>query len=116
MTEREAMARFHDWRAARHRKAETRRLWRSRCISWRCLCRLGWPRSRWLSCCNFPTAWRDVVEISTVAVEHRPSASKLATLAHHVPARLVLAVVMAAADREVVFGPNLRAGLEAAGG
>ena len=40
-----------------------------------------------------------------------------ATLAHHVPARLVLAVVMAAADREVVFGPNdLRAGLEAAGG
>jgi hypothetical protein len=29
-----------------------------------------------------------------------------ATLAHHVPARLVLAVVMAAADREVVFGPN----------
>ena len=34
-----------------------------------------------------------------------------------VPARLVLAVVMAAADREVVFGPNdLRAGLEAAGG
>src|SRR6202040_819895 len=39
-----------------------------------------------------------------------------ATLAHHVPARLVLAVVMAAADREVVFGPNdLRAGLEAAG-
>ena len=77
MTEREAMACFHDWRAARHRKAETRRLWRSRCISWRCLCRLGWPRSRWLSCCNFPTAWRDVVEISTVAVEHRPSASKL---------------------------------------
>jgi hypothetical protein len=44
---------------------------------WRCLCRLGWPRSRWLSCCNFPTARRDVVEISTVAVEHRPSASKL---------------------------------------
>src|ERR1700758_4348394 len=40
-----------------------------------------------------------------------------ATLAHHAPARLVLAVVMAAADREVVFGPNdLRAGLEAAGG
>ena len=32
MTEREAMACFHDWRAARHRKAETRRLWRSRCI------------------------------------------------------------------------------------
>jgi hypothetical protein len=32
---------------------------------------------RWLSCCNFPTAWRDLVEISTVAVEHRPSASKL---------------------------------------
>jgi hypothetical protein len=30
MTEREAMACFHDWRAARHRKAETRR--RSRCI------------------------------------------------------------------------------------
>jgi hypothetical protein len=30
---------------------------------------------------------------------------------------IVLAVVMAAADREVVFGPNdLRAGLEAAGG
>src|SRR5580692_11084331 len=26
--------------------------------------------------------------------------------AHHVPARLVLAVVMAAAAREVVFGPN----------
>src|SRR3954466_9826103 len=40
-----------------------------------------------------------------------------APLAHHVPARLVLAVVMAAADREVVFGPDdLRAGLEAAGG
>src|SRR5438270_417519 len=40
-----------------------------------------------------------------------------ATLAHHVPARLVLAVVMAAADREIVFRPNdLRAGLEAAGG
>ena len=32
MSEREALARFHDWRAARHRKAETRRLWRSRCI------------------------------------------------------------------------------------
>jgi hypothetical protein len=29
-----------------------------------------------------------------------------ATVAHHIPARLVLAVVMAAADREVVFGPN----------
>jgi hypothetical protein len=37
-----------------------------------------------------------------------------ATLAHHIPARLVLAVVMAAADREVVFGPNdLRAGSSA---
>jgi hypothetical protein len=32
MSEREALARFRDWRAARHRKAETRRLWRSRCI------------------------------------------------------------------------------------
>ena len=32
MSEREALARFHDWRAARHRKAEKRRLWRSRCI------------------------------------------------------------------------------------
>ena len=29
-----------------------------------------------------------------------------ATLAHHVPARLVLAMVMAAADREVVFWPK----------
>jgi hypothetical protein len=32
VTEREALARFHDWRAALHRMAETRRLWRSRCI------------------------------------------------------------------------------------
>ena len=30
MSEHEAQARFHDWCAARHRKAETRRLWRSR--------------------------------------------------------------------------------------
>ena len=29
MSEHEALARFHDWCAARHRKAETRRLWRS---------------------------------------------------------------------------------------
>jgi hypothetical protein len=26
------MVRFHDWRAARDRKAVTRRIWRSRCI------------------------------------------------------------------------------------
>ena len=32
MTKREALARFHDWCAARHRKAETRRLLRSRCV------------------------------------------------------------------------------------
>ena len=32
MTERKALALFHDWRAAWHPKAETRRLWRSRCI------------------------------------------------------------------------------------
>jgi hypothetical protein len=31
MSEREALARFHDWCAARHRKL-TRRLWRSRCV------------------------------------------------------------------------------------
>ena len=30
MSKHEAQARFHDWCAARHRKAETRRLWRSR--------------------------------------------------------------------------------------
>jgi hypothetical protein len=32
MSEREALVRFHDWRAARDRKAATRRRWRSRCI------------------------------------------------------------------------------------
>jgi hypothetical protein len=31
MSEREALVRFHDWRAARDRKAATRRRWR-RCI------------------------------------------------------------------------------------
>ena len=31
MSEGEALVRFHDWRAARDRKAATRRLWRSRC-------------------------------------------------------------------------------------
>src|ERR1700719_693770 len=86
----------------------------------------------------------DVVEASTVAVEHRLLASKLLPALHRnidisrrdlnrvadaaghlsrdyrrarAAERLVVAVVMAAADREVVFGPNdLRAGLEAAGG
>src|SRR5246127_5941466 len=32
MSEGGALVRFHDWRAARGRKALTRRLWRSRCI------------------------------------------------------------------------------------
>jgi hypothetical protein len=32
MSEHEAPARFYDWCAARHRKVETRRLWRSRCM------------------------------------------------------------------------------------
>jgi hypothetical protein len=32
MSEPEALARFHDWCAAGHRKAETRQLWRSRCM------------------------------------------------------------------------------------
>ena len=32
MSEREALARFHDWRAARGRQAASRRQWRSRCI------------------------------------------------------------------------------------
>ena len=32
MSEGGALVRFHDWRAARDRKAATRRLWRSRCI------------------------------------------------------------------------------------
>ena len=32
MSEHEALTPFHDWRAARHRKAETRRRWRSRCM------------------------------------------------------------------------------------
>ena len=32
MSEHEALARFQDWCAARHRKVETRRLWRSRCM------------------------------------------------------------------------------------
>ena len=32
MSEGGALVRFHDWRAARDRKAVTRRLWRSRCI------------------------------------------------------------------------------------
>jgi hypothetical protein len=32
MSEHEALTRFHDWRAAWHRKAETRRLWRCRCV------------------------------------------------------------------------------------
>jgi hypothetical protein len=31
MSEHEAQAPFHDWCAAQHRKAEMRRLWRSRC-------------------------------------------------------------------------------------
>jgi hypothetical protein len=31
MSEGRALVRFHDWRAARDRKAVTRRLWRSRC-------------------------------------------------------------------------------------
>jgi hypothetical protein len=33
MSQHEALARFHDWCAAGHRKAETRRLWRSRCMT-----------------------------------------------------------------------------------
>jgi hypothetical protein len=32
MSEHEALKRFHDRCAARHRKAETRRLWRRRCV------------------------------------------------------------------------------------
>jgi hypothetical protein len=32
MSEHEAQAPFHDWCAAQHRKAETRRLLRSRCV------------------------------------------------------------------------------------
>ena len=32
MSEHEALTRFHDRCAPRHRKAETRRLWRSRCM------------------------------------------------------------------------------------
>jgi hypothetical protein len=32
MSEHEALTRFHDRRAPRHRKAETRRLWRRRCV------------------------------------------------------------------------------------
>ena len=31
MSEGRALVHFHDWRAARDRKAATRRLWRSRC-------------------------------------------------------------------------------------
>ena len=31
MSEGRALVRIHDWRAARDRKAMTRRLWRSRC-------------------------------------------------------------------------------------
>jgi hypothetical protein len=33
MSKHEALARFHDWCAAGHCKAETRRLWRSRCVT-----------------------------------------------------------------------------------
>ena len=32
MSEGKALLRFHDWRAARNRKAMTRRLWCSRCM------------------------------------------------------------------------------------
>ena len=32
MSEHEALAHYHDGRALRHRKAATRRLWRSHCI------------------------------------------------------------------------------------
>jgi hypothetical protein len=32
MSEHQELARFHDWCAARHRRAETHRLWRSRCM------------------------------------------------------------------------------------
>jgi hypothetical protein len=32
MSKHEAQVRFHDWCAARHRNAETRRLWRSRWV------------------------------------------------------------------------------------
>ena len=32
MSEGRALVHFHDWRAARDRKAVTRRLWRSNCI------------------------------------------------------------------------------------
>ena len=32
MSEHEAQARLHYWSAARHRKVETRWLWRSRCM------------------------------------------------------------------------------------
>ena len=32
MSEGRALVHFHDWRAARDRKAATRRLWRSNCI------------------------------------------------------------------------------------
>ena len=36
------MVRFHDWRAARDRKAVTRRLWRSRCIGLVAVACLDW--------------------------------------------------------------------------
>ena len=32
MSEHEALTRFHYWCAGGHRKAETRRLWRHRCV------------------------------------------------------------------------------------
>jgi hypothetical protein len=49
MSEREALARYHDWCASRYRKAATRRLWRSHCIRLVAVpvSRLGWPPWCW---------------------------------------------------------------------
>src|SRR5580704_9727943 len=75
----------------------------------------GHPPCRWVSLQHGldSLCWRDLHPLEWRLAAPDPDEPG----AHHVPARLVLAVVMAAADREVVFGPNdLRAGLEAAGG
>jgi hypothetical protein len=64
-----------------------------------------------------PIAAEDAADLALVDAEHRMIAGPLPrrALAHRVPARLVLAVIMAAADRKVVFRPDdLRSSIKAA--
>jgi len=71
MSEREALARYHDWCASRYRKAATRRLWRSHCIRL-----VAVPVSIGLATLvlatgtsSFCTWWLPVAQISVPAVD-----------------------------------------------